>query len=76
LLKSGHGVIPSLARNLLFSLGLTLWGIYLSAIDSSGLSGLRCSVKQSMAKAILTDSQFWVPIAVLIVGILLLVYVR
>ena len=29
-----------------------------------------------MAKAILTDSQFWVPIAVLAVGILLLVYVR
>jgi hypothetical protein len=29
-----------------------------------------------MAKAILTDSQFWVPIAVLVAGILLLVYVR
>jgi hypothetical protein len=29
-----------------------------------------------MAKAILTDSQFWVPVAVLVVGILLLVYVR
>ncbi|HET7213915.1 MAG TPA: translocated intimin receptor Tir [Terriglobia bacterium] len=29
-----------------------------------------------MAKAILTDSQFWVPVAVLIAGILLLVYVR
>jgi hypothetical protein len=29
-----------------------------------------------MLKAILTDSQFWVPIVVLIIGILLLVYVR
>lgn len=29
-----------------------------------------------MVKAILTDSQFWVPVAVLIAGILLLVYVR
>jgi hypothetical protein len=29
-----------------------------------------------MAKAILTDSQFWVPVAVLVAGILLLVYVR
>jgi hypothetical protein len=29
-----------------------------------------------MAQAILTDSQFWVPIAVLAAGILLLVYVR
>jgi hypothetical protein len=29
-----------------------------------------------MAKAILTDSQFWVPVAVLAAGILLLVYVR
>ncbi|TAM81720.1 MAG: translocated intimin receptor Tir [Acidobacteria bacterium] len=29
-----------------------------------------------MVKAILTDSQFWVPIAVLATGILLLVYVR
>jgi hypothetical protein len=33
-------------------------------------------VKPSMAKAILTDSQFWVPVAVLAAGILLLVYVR
>ncbi len=39
-------------------------------------SGLRFSVKRSVAKAIFTDSQFWVPIAVLIIGILLLVYVR
>ncbi|MEJ2007978.1 MAG: translocated intimin receptor Tir [Acidobacteriota bacterium] len=29
-----------------------------------------------MVKAILTDSQFWVPIVVLAIGILLLVYVR
>jgi hypothetical protein len=29
-----------------------------------------------MAKAILTDSQFWVPVAVLAAGILLLVYIR
>ncbi|HEX5410508.1 MAG TPA: translocated intimin receptor Tir [Terriglobia bacterium] len=29
-----------------------------------------------MAKAILTDVQFWVPIAVLAAGILLLAYVR
>jgi len=29
-----------------------------------------------MAKAILTDSQFWVPVAVLAAGILLLIYVR
>jgi hypothetical protein len=29
-----------------------------------------------MAKAILTDSQLWVPVAVLAAGILLLVYVR
>jgi hypothetical protein len=29
-----------------------------------------------MAKAILTDSQFWVPVAVLVAGILLLIYVR
>jgi len=29
-----------------------------------------------MAKAILTDSQFWVPVVVLAAGILLLVYVR
>jgi hypothetical protein len=29
-----------------------------------------------MARAILTDSQFWVPVAVLVAGILLLVYVR
>ena len=33
-------------------------------------------VKTSMAKAILTDSQFWVPVAVLVIGILLLIYVR
>ncbi len=33
-------------------------------------------MKQSMAKAVLTDSQFWVPVAVLVIGILLLVYVR
>jgi hypothetical protein len=29
-----------------------------------------------MLKAILTDSQFWIPIVVLAAGILLLVYVR
>jgi len=29
-----------------------------------------------MARAILTDSQFWVPVAVLVIGILLLIYVR
>jgi hypothetical protein len=29
-----------------------------------------------MLKAIITDSQFWIPIAVLAAGILLLVYVR
>jgi hypothetical protein len=39
-------------------------------------TGLGCGVKQSMAKAILTDSQFWIPIAVLAAGILLLVYVH
>ncbi|HUX10349.1 MAG TPA: translocated intimin receptor Tir [Terriglobia bacterium] len=33
-------------------------------------------MKTSTTKAILTDSQFWVPILVLVVGILLLVYVR
>ncbi|MGA8182941.1 MAG: translocated intimin receptor Tir [Terriglobia bacterium] len=33
-------------------------------------------MKRSMAKAILTDSQFWVPVAVLVAGILLLIYVR
>jgi len=33
-------------------------------------------MKRSMAKAILTDSQFWVPVAVLAAGILLLVYIR
>jgi hypothetical protein len=41
-----------------------------------GKAGLGCGVKTSMAKAILTDSQFWVPIVVLVIGILLLVYVR
>jgi hypothetical protein len=29
-----------------------------------------------MMKAVLTDVQFWVPVAVLVIGILLLVYVR
>jgi hypothetical protein len=29
----------------------------------------------SMAKAILTDIQFWIPIGVLIIGIFILVYV-
>jgi len=29
-----------------------------------------------MMKAVLTDVQFWMPVAVLVIGILLLVYVR
>ncbi|HZT68413.1 MAG TPA: translocated intimin receptor Tir [Terriglobia bacterium] len=33
-------------------------------------------MKASMMKAVLTDVQFWVPVAVLVIGILLLVYVR
>jgi len=33
-------------------------------------------VKQSTAKAILTDGHFWIPLAVLVLGVLLLVYVH
>ncbi len=32
--------------------------------------------KPSMVKAVLTDAQFWLPVVVLVVGILLLVYFR
>jgi len=33
-------------------------------------------MKRSIAKAILTDSQFWVPVVLLAVGITLLVYLH
>ena len=42
----------------------------------AGAAGSRRRVKTSMVKAILTDSQFWVPVVVLAIGVLLLVYVR
>ena len=32
-------------------------------------------MKRSMLKAILTDSQFWVPLIVLVIGLVVLVYV-
>ena len=34
------------------------------------------SVKPSMLKAILTDSQFWAPVVVLALGIALLVFIK
>jgi hypothetical protein len=37
---------------------------------------LRCPLKSSMTKAILSDSQFWAPVVVLAVGIALLVYLH
>ena len=41
--------------------------------DSKILPQPRLAVKQSLTKSIFTDVQFWVPVAVLILGIALLV---
>jgi hypothetical protein len=36
----------------------------------------RFSLKRSTTKAILTDAHFWIPLTVLVLGVLLLIYVH
>jgi hypothetical protein len=46
-------------------------------LDRAGVFGKAdAAMPQSLARAILTDLQFWIPAAVLVVGVLLLILIR
>jgi hypothetical protein len=52
--------------------GILLSLPWMVGVDSNRFSG----GARSMLKAVLTDIQFWIPVAVLAAGIVLLVYFR
>jgi hypothetical protein len=45
-------------------------------VDRSDYSNRKSTIKIAMLKAILSDSQFWIPLIVLLLGVVLLVSLR